>query len=220
MKKQVGIAAINKRMKDIIDVFDVNSEVYKKASHFFEANVEDKYLKKDEKGNIIGIRQTKEAKADPNLLGLHPEGLNEYVPSVTELFKEQRDALLEKINGMGDIMGPRFDVSLLQGSGKELVSDPRTKKYIASEINKVFEDLNNVSGMVHDVYQVRDNKLHLNDADYTANDYRGRALTIIDNLRDKGRTREWIREARQLVDDYQESVNEQTRKRIRERYGK
>lgn len=217
--KTVGIPAINARMKAIASQFGTNSEVYKRAKHYLEANISDKYLKKDKvTDEVIGIRQTKEALKEANMFA-RPEALNEYVPSVKELILNEKNALLEDLNNRR--IFEQVDQRDIDKSYNKIMADPYLRNTLFKRVEQVYSDLNDQKGIVDEVYHVKNNDKGLNDADYISGDFKGRANELVDQLqRGEGRDRDWMREARYLVDEYEEKCKEQDRQAIRKRTGK
>lgn len=216
--KSIGIAAVNTRIKSIATQFGTDSEVYRRATHYIEANVADKYLKKDKvTGEVIGIRQTKEALKEAKLY-MRPEALNEYVPQVRDLFVSEKAALVEEIqNRSKTFTGPDLDPSAVKNmSYKTIMADPNLSRYFTNRIESLYADLNDQKSIILQVYDVRDNKQELNDADYNAGNFHSDALDLVDELHaGLGRNRDWMRRARALIQRYEDACNEQIREEIR-----
>ena len=214
--KKIDIPAVNKRIATIAKHFGTDSEVYRRATHYIEANVNEKYLKKNDAGEVIGIRQTKEALKETKLY-MRPEALNEYVPTVRDLYKDERQALLDEIqNREVSFTGPDLNPAEIKKMPLKEVMSGRFGAYFTNRIEAVYADLNDQKSIVLEVYDVRDNKQGLNDADYMSGGYYDRAMTLIDELQQgTGRDRDWVRRARALVSEYYEACNEQIRNEIR-----
>ena len=207
--KTVGIAAINKRLKDISKTFGNSSEVYRKAIKYLKNEVDDEFLKMDANNNIVGIRQTKKAKSAGKLLQFHPEEVNEQVPTVEKLIKEQRE-LFKESDSLKD-----------QSLAKYNIKDIRTNNSLLSiyikPIENVYADLNDFDSLVLEVYDVRDNKKGLDNAVFVQKGYEARAKALIAEM---SRTADWVRKARQLVTEYLDDINSQKAAWLQARYGK
>lgn len=210
--KTVGIPAINKRMRDIISTFGSRSEVYTKATSFIKANVKDDYIKYDASGDIMGIRQTKEAKADTKLFA-RPEALDEYLPTVESLFVREREAIKQEIEDK-EYTGPEINT---KASARKLRVDPILAPFITGRIESLFGDLNDFDSLKDEVYGVRDNTSLLDNTVYDERHFYDRAASLIDNLE---RTQTWVREARQLVAEYDDACQAQKIREIEAKYKK
>ena len=216
--KKIDIPAVNRRIAQIAKQFGTDSEVYKRATHYIEANVNDKYLKKNKSGEVVGIRQTKEALAETNLY-MRPEALNEYVPTINDLFKSEKQALIDEIENRDKLsIGPDLSLAEIKGMTIREAKMGRLSTYLTNRIEAVYADLNKQKAIVSNVYDVRDNKQGLNDAEYTGGRYYEEAMDLVDELQNgKGRDRDWVRRARALVQRYEDACNKQIRDEIANR---
>lgn len=212
--KTVGIPAVNKRLSNIRKEFGVRSEIYTKAVSFIKGNVSDVNTKYDDAGNIIGIRQTKKAMEDEHLY-MRPEALDEYIPSVKRVLLSEANYLKEQYEDEGFFEPKLFDPAIVKQSASKMIVDPFLAPYIKERVEKVFADLNDFDTLKDEVYAVEGNDGGLDKAIYDAQNYGGRAADLSEDIE---HTQAWVREARQLVSEYDEACQAQKRREIAEKY--
>lgn len=194
--KQMMAGTANYRMGQIIKEFGVNSEVYQMASEYIEEHVDDKYIKKDKAGNIIGIKQikskyqTEEVPDDkygkvvkitgieegtPDSVFGRSDIFNTYLPSPTQIF-----STVKAEEG-------------IKGSVKE------NKQVLRPLVEAYAHKMRSYDTTVSDVYDVKDNVDALDADVYSAHDFYSRAVSI---LQYREKTSEWIDAAKALVEEY------------------
>ena len=196
--KKVGIPAVNARMAKIASEFGIDSEVYKKAVKYLKNELDDKNLRVNKQG-ILNIRQTKETKKGD--IYIHPDDLDENIPKVDVLYENQREAFADSKSFSDQVMA-RY-------TNKDIKEVDWIREDYQKAINDVYEALNDFDGVKHQVYDVRDNTKKLDVAVYNGADYKGRAQELIDTIQYSA---EWIRKARQLVNEYADDIAAQKAK--------
>lgn len=185
--KKIGAGTANARMSSIINEFGIGSEVYQMASDYIEERVDEKFIKRNKAGDIIGIRQTKEAKdkLGENVFG-RSDIFNEYLPTTNSIYKKvmEEEGYSGTIKANKDVLRPLVEVYA--------------------------HKMGSYDDTVLDVYDVRDNTDALDADVYAAHDFHGRAVALL-KIREK--TSEWIDAARALVDEYEIEVQKERQSR-------
>ena len=216
---KITVATANARLKSLAKTFGYKSEVYTMASTYTASHVDDKYIVKNDQGDIIRIKAQEEkyhmedqeytTKAGTTkthqVKVVDKEGLNlsdafgrsasweKYLPTVTGILKDVKD----ENNVEGNI----------KENKQELM---RLAELKAAIINEYQPTVNDIYGVLND-----DDSLAAEDPD---NAYRlmGEAEDLINEKKDAQEAHiintawmeDWISRASKVVRDYQERVED------------
>ena len=67
--KTIKIPTVNRRLSTLREEFGIDSEIYKAAEGYIEEHLNDKFINRDEYGNIVSISKSKEALDLPRVFG-------------------------------------------------------------------------------------------------------------------------------------------------------
>lgn len=201
-RKGESISTINRRLKNLYEDknFGPDSEEYKLAEAYIRDRVKDDYLYTVKEGKknagLLQIKQTEEAKADTAILG-RSTVLQEYVPTVYNMYSKEYDALYKEYDSSDLIENP------LKGIKKtDALKNNNMLSFLRDRIIATTEALNDYDAIVDDIYRVRDNSW--------SSTFANRAQDLLD---ERGKTRDWVRRARQLVADFDEAEAEEIRRK-------
>ena len=207
MPARISVATANARLKKIYETFDPKSSIYQTAAAYVEEHIDEKYLKRDDDGNIMGIKQTKELKNKEALFG-RSYVFDEMLPTIQKkggILDREITAFKKEIK---DRQGPltEQEQEIMTSNTKTILKDPSLTKFFVGRANIVASDLSKYDqddGIISEIYVVRDNSEGLIEG---ADDFHNDAVELLDR---KERTADWVREARKLVRDYEAAVDRQ-----------
>lgn len=207
MPARISVATAHARLKKIYDTFGPESTVYQTAASYVEEHIDDKYLRRDADGNIMGISQSKELKNKEALFG-RSYVFDEMLPTVQKkggILDREITAFKKEIR---DRQGPLTaqEQEIMTSNTKTILKDPTLTKFFTGRANVIAADLDSYDqkdGIINEVYIVRDNLEGLIEG---ADDFHSDAIELLDR---KERTADWVREARKLVQDYYAAVDRQ-----------
>ena len=198
--KTIKIPTVNRRLSTLREEFGIDSEIYKAAEGYIEEHLNDKFINRDEYGNIVSISKSKEALDLPRVFG-RSDVFDEYIPTVTQVYKRELEAQRQLYEDRSEYMqGPltALEAALESGvSTKKIIQDPLIARYLSYKAEQMAEALADYSGTVDEVYVVRDNKYNVPDV----SDLQETAQDLLDN---RTKTVDWVRRAQDLIIEYKE----------------
>ena len=209
-KNGITVAAANQRLKALAKTFGYESEVYKMASGYIEDRIDDKYIKKDDNGNILRIiaHQGKEVEKESSFTNkkgteikrnytVVEEGVDlnnafgrsytfdQYLPKVMDLLK----TVATENNIEGTIKG-----------------NAEMKKQLIPLANAYAHRVSDYNTAVDELYNVRDDIESVGAYDpETAIRLSEEAKGALD---DRERTDTWIALANQIIQEYNDAYED------------
>lgn len=196
MKKSMKVGTANARMSAIIKEFGFGSEVYQMASEYLEERVDEKFLKRNDVGQITGIRQLKEK--------------SHLDPATGEKVVDQAGTPSDNVFGRSSVfdqMLPTVQGILKQAKEENKVEGTikENKKMLVPLANALAETMRSYDTTVDDIYDVRDDVDALGDAKFV-----DEAQSLLD---EREKTMDWIAKAKDLVRRYEEAAQKARQER-------
>lgn len=197
-KSSLSIPTANKRLESLAKTFGMDSDIYETAESYIKERITDeKYLKIDDEGNIIGIKNSKAI--NTNTWG-RSQKFNEYIPSTEDIIKDSLNFYKNDLENKEEPLTEEEKANMKYGPRTVKKNPELYNKLVLAAITRA-ADLNNYSGTRSDVYIVRDNNKSLPSDIYSEHKFYERAQALID---DGTKTQEWVHKARKLINEYDE----------------
>ena len=196
MKKSMKVGTANYRMGAIIKEFGFNSEVYQMASEYLEERVDERFLKRNDVGQITGIKQLKEK--------------SHIDPATGEKVVDEAGTPSNNVFGRSSIFeemmpSPQQLLSKMKEENKIKGSIKDNKKVLVNLANVYASTMRSYDTTVDDIYDVRDDVDALGDAKFV-----DEAQSLLD---EREKTMDWIAKAKDLVRRYEEAAQKARQER-------